>query len=124
MAPAHSLTHLLAHYIMTNEEIKAQLEAAKAEAEAARNEAAAAKLALEKAEAAAAAKSTGKINGSYKGHQFVDNHKKVRNAIGELCDTEKLLAAAADKESDGHAEAVALLDWLLDIKYAYLVKAK
>ena len=108
---------------MTPEEIKAELEQAKLDLENERKahaEALEAKAALEaKVLDGTAAKA---IKGSYKGHSFADGHKRVRNNKGELCDTTKLLAAAADKKSDGYADAVAVLDWLIEIKYAYFTK--
>lgn len=91
---------------MTPEEILAELQATKAELE----------VKLQSGTATSA------IKGSYKGHKFADGHKLVRNNKGELCDTTKLLAAAADKKADGHADAVALLDWLIEIGYGYFTK--
>ncbi len=108
---------------MSPEDIKAQLEAAKAEANAERKarEVAEAKL-TELEEQVRSGSPTIAIKGSFKGYKFDDNHRRVRNSRGELCDTEKLLAAASDKKSDAHAEAVETLDWLISIKYAHFTK--
>ena len=108
---------------MTPDEIKAELDQAKLDLEKERQalkEALASKADLEaKVLDGTASKA---IKGSYKGHTFADGHKLVRNNKGELCDTTKLLASAADKKADGHADAVAVLDWLIEIKYAYFTK--
>lgn len=101
------------------EELKAQLAAAKEEADAERKQREAAEAALAQAEVAA---KPSKIAGQYKGYSFLDNHRNVRNRSGELCDTTKLMAAAADKKHADHAEATKTLDWLIEIKYAYLTK--
>ncbi len=57
------------------------------------------------------------LTGSYKGFSFQAGHRRVRNQQGELCDTQKLLDAAAA----GDATAIEILDWLIKIKYGYLV---
>lgn len=101
------------------EKLKADLEAAKAEADAERKQRAAAEAALAKAEGAA---KPSKIAGKYKGFSFADNHRNVRNRSGELCDTTKLMGAAGNKNHPDNAAATATLDWLLEIKYAYLTK--
>lgn len=64
------------------------------------------------------------IEGEYKGYRFADGHKAVRNESGELCDTAALLAAAKNKNADGHEVAVALLDRLIEMNYAYFTKKK
>jgi small-conductance mechanosensitive channel len=76
------------------------------------------------AEAEAALKKGGPapIQGEYKGFRFVPGHKRVRDAQGALCDTEQLLAAAADPQHDGHEAAVTLLDRLIKINYAYFTQ--
>lgn len=108
---------------MTAEEIKAELEAAKAELNAEREARANAEKRAEELSAKIQDGTTStEIKGSYKGYKFADGHKRVRNSKGELCDTTKLLAAAADKKSEGHADAVAVLDWLIEINYGYFVK--
>lgn len=108
---------------LTIEQLQKQLEEAKRQAYEAQQEAAAA--AAERDELAEQIKSgKGKvaIKGEYKGHRFADGHLRVRDQRGAICDTEKLLAAANDKNSDGHAEAVAILDWLIQTKYGYFKK--
>jgi len=108
---------------MSIEEIKAELEAAKAEANAER-------LAREAAEAKTTALETQiksgntklPIKGSFKGYKFDDGHGRVRNDRGELCDTEKLLAAAADNKSTDHEEAVKTLEWFIKVQYAHFTK--
>lgn len=109
---------------MTAEEIKAELEAAKAELNLERQARADAEKAKAELEAKVASGTASKaIKGTYKGYSFADGHRRVRNRNGELCDTAKLLEAASDKKSDGHADAVAVLDWLIETKYGYFVKA-
>ena len=105
------------------EDIKAELKAAKEEADAFRQAAQAAETAKAKLEASIAAGSAAAVvKGTYKGHKFADGHNKVRDINGAICDAEKLLAAAAAKDDPGHQDAVAVLDWLIEIKYAYFVK--
>jgi small-conductance mechanosensitive channel len=62
------------------------------------------------------------IKGEYKGFRFQPGHKRVRDEQGNLCDTEQLLAAAADTEHEGHDAAVSVLDRLIKIEYAYFTK--
>lgn len=108
---------------MSNEDIKAQLEAAKNEAAELRRQNAEAAAELSQLKAKVYAGDTAlPIQGKYKQHQFADGHRRVRNKSGELCDTEKLLAAAADKESPDQAQAVETLDWLIEIGYEYFKK--
>lgn len=107
---------------MSPEEIKAQLEAAKAELDKARKEMEATQKELD--ELKKGGLKNVKISGSYKGFRFDDNHGRVRNQNGEICDTQKLMAAAADKESPDYAAAVAVLDWLISIEYGHLRKSK
>ena len=114
----------------SQEELIAELQKQLADSVAARdaavqaaNEAAAAAAAAEaQAEALKKASATGTvvINGEYKGYRFADGHKNVRNRAGELCDTEKLIAAANDSAHEAHAEATSTLDWLIDIQYGYI----
>lgn len=114
----------------TIDELKAQLEAAKQEAYEAQKAAQAAaddldsvkQYALSLAEKMKSGDTSIPISGSYKGYKFADGHRRVRNKNGELCDTEKLLAAAADKNAEGHAEAIEILDWLIKIQYGYFTK--
>ncbi len=108
---------------MTQEEIMAELQQAKAELAAERvNRESAEKKAKELEAAISEGAVSTAIKGSYKGYKFADGHKRVRNQRGEFCDTAMLLAAAADKANPAHADAVALLDWLIEIKYAYFSK--
>ena len=57
------------------------------------------------------------LNGSYKGFTFVAGHRRVRDRNGEICDTQMLLDGAAK----GDPAACERLDWLIQIKYGYLV---
>lgn len=59
------------------------------------------------------------IKGEYKGHRFQDGHRKIRNQSGELCDTQMVMDAAAK----GDKTACEILDWLIDLGYAYLIPA-
>lgn len=61
----------------------------------------------------------GPIAGEYKGYRFADGHRRVRDQKGAICDTEKLLAAAAQDDET----AVGILEWLIKIKYSYFTKA-
>jgi len=104
---------------LTIEELKKQLDAAKQEAH---NSQKAAAIAAEENEELKNKVLKGDkvlpIKGEYKGYRFDDGQRRVRNRKGQLCDTEKLLGAAADKD----AEAIATLDWLIQIKYAHFSK--
>ncbi len=60
------------------------------------------------------------ITGSYKGKTFVAGHTKIRNASGEICDTQKVMDAAAS----GDKEACEILDRLIDLQYGYLIPAE
>jgi hypothetical protein len=62
------------------------------------------------------------ILGSYKGYRFEDGHRRVRDAKGNLCDTGMLLEAANDSAHPNHAVACAVLNRLIQIKYAYFTK--
>lgn len=64
------------------------------------------------------------VKGSYKGYSFDDGQHRVRDAAGNICESEKVLAAAADKNADGHTEAVAILERLIDLKYAFFNKTE
>lgn len=105
---------------LTIEQLQKQLEDAKAEInrqrearDAADKKAAAAEAALHRAGAPAP------ISGIYKGHSFADGHRCIRNKKGQLGDTQAILDAA----NAGDPEACALLDWLIEIKYAYFTPA-
>lgn len=65
---------------------------------------------------------TAKVPGKYKGYSFEDGHLRVRNAQGEICDSAALLKAAADQKDANHAAACEVLDYLIEIKYAYFTK--
>lgn len=108
---------------LTIEQLKAQLEEAKLEAYEAQKAAAAANserdALLEKIKSGDLRTP---ISGSYKGYKFDDGHRRVRDQKGKLCDTEKLLASAADKKSEGHNDAVEILEWLIRINYAHFNK--
>lgn len=60
------------------------------------------------------------ITGTYKGYAFDDGHRKIRNQIGEICDTQMVMDAA----NKGDKEAIEILDWLIDLGYAHLKLAK
>jgi len=108
---------------MSIEDIKKELEAAKAEANAERQAREAAESKTAELENQIKSGNTKlPIKGSFKGYTFDDGHNRVRNYRGELCDTEKLLAAAADKGSDAHDEAVKMLEWLIKVQYAHFTK--
>lgn len=64
------------------------------------------------------------ISGEYKGYRFADGHARVRDEKGALCDTSMLLEAANDPNHANHAKAVAVLDRLIKIQYAYFTKAE
>lgn len=97
--------------------LQAQLATAQAEAAEAKELAAKAQTENERLREAA---TTGRlpIEGSYKGYGFIDGHKNIRDREGRLCDTTMLLKAA----TEGDAQAVDTLDWLIRIEYAYLQK--
>jgi hypothetical protein len=112
------MTEVTQEYV---DRLKAELEAAKnATAEATAAQEAAKK---EAAELKASAKAQGlkpAVTGSYKGHRFQVNHRRVRGVTGILYDTQTLLDKAKEKD----AEAIAVLDWLIKIEYAYFTKEK
>ena len=100
-----------------------QLEQELADAKAAAAEALRQKAEAEKsAEAAEAAlRQSGApapITGAYKGYGFPVGHRRIRDAEGNLLDTQEVLNAAIA----GDKEACAVLDRLIALKYGYLVK--
>lgn len=58
------------------------------------------------------------IRGKYKGYRFPDGHTRIRDAEGNLLDTQAVLDAA----NAGAETAKAVLDRLIALKYAYLTK--
>ena len=58
------------------------------------------------------------IRGKYKGYGFPDGHTRIRDAEGNLLDTQAVLDAA----NAGDETAKAILDRLIALKYAYLTK--
>ncbi len=99
------------------EELKKELDQAKADAAEARHKLAVAEAQLAEARASA---QPNQVSGTYKGYQFVTGQTRVRDAEGRLCDAQKVMDAA----NAGDAEACAILDRLIDMGYALLVKAE
>ena len=95
------------------EQLKADLQQAKNDAAEARREADEAKAQLKSA-------TPQNVTGEYKGYRFVPGQTRVRDAEGRLCDAQQVMDAA----NTGDAEACAILDRLIDMGYALLVKAE